>query len=131
RAVGKVLARQGNRQIRARDELLITLGTTPKAIAPAERQRLEAAARACGYSPDSPEWKAFEARNREITITALTARGQVTVQDPAEGLDLTADSLDCAFNEQRQIIEATILGEPDAPAYVQTSDFHIRGPRVF
>ncbi len=58
------------------------------------------------------------------------ARGKVGVSDPKAKLDVVADDLDCAMNEQQQITQATILGAPDAPAHVQTSDFYIRGPSI-
>lgn len=133
RATGRVLARQGEREIRAHDSLMVTLASIPKLVTEQERARLEAGARRCGYTKDSPEWKVFEQRlreRRETTITTLTARGDVSVRDPKEKLDVRADTLDCTFNEMRQITRATIGGTAENPAHAETADFYIRGPRI-
>jgi len=130
RATGSVLARQGRREIRARDEVVVTLGMGPKPFSPLRRKQLETAARECGYSPDSPEWKAFEAKRRRLTILALTARGDVTVRDPGENIDVAGKELDCTFDDQRRLTQASIVGNAYEPAHAETRDFYIRGPRI-
>lgn len=130
RATGNVIARQGRREIRARDEIVVTLGLGPQPISPEKRKRLEAAARECGYSPDSSEWKEFESKRRRLTILAMTARGDVTVRDPKETLDVVGKELDCTFDEQRRLTRASIVGDKIAPAHAETGDFYIRGPQI-
>jgi lipopolysaccharide export system protein LptA len=133
KATGNVMARQGSMEIRARDELLITLGSVPDPVTPQQRAELMARSRDCDYGPESPEWQRIEARlrtRRKQVITAMTAMGDVRVRDPQENLDLSADALDCGFSEEGRITQASILGDDQRPASVDSGDFYIRGPRV-
>lgn len=132
-ASGNVVARQGGQEIRAADQMVVSLESVPKTVLPQERERLEAAAEVCGYSPESKEWQAVEERlrsRRQIVVRTLNARGDVAVRDPGEQLDVGAEVLDCVFDDQQQITRALVMGSQYAPAHVGMSDFYIRGPQV-
>lgn len=132
-ASGNVVARQGRQEIRAADQMVVSLESVPKTVLPQERERLEAAAEVCGYSPESEEWQAVEERlrsRRQIVVRTLSARGDVAVRDPGEQLDVGAAVLDCVFDDQQQITRALVMGSQHAPAHVGMSDFYIRGPQI-
>jgi hypothetical protein len=134
RAFGNVQARQGQRKIEAGERIEIHLASVARPVSAEQRARLEAKAKENNIAPDSPEWKefevAFKAKHRRTVVIALNAKGGVDVRDPKAGLEVVADDLDCAMNNEQQITKATILGKADAPAHVQTRDFEVRGPRI-
>ncbi|GMV97295.1 MAG: hypothetical protein AMXMBFR83_16530 [Phycisphaerae bacterium] len=131
KARGRVVARQGRREIRAADELVATFASVP--LSNQEQEQLRQRARKAGFGPGSPEWAAVEKKIREdrrSIVTAMTARGQVRVRDPGDGLDVSADVLSCDLDADQRITRASVLGDPEGPAHVQTGDFYIRGPRI-
>jgi lipopolysaccharide export system protein LptA len=133
KAFGNVVARQGKQEIRASDQMVVMLESVPRRITPTERERYEAAAKACGYTSDSPEYKQVEAKlqlRREIVVRSLNARKDVVVLDPGEEVDVAADMLDCLFDDARQISKALVMGSPEVPAHVAMTDFYIRGPQI-
>lgn len=133
-ALGNVVARQGLSEIRARESISIQLTSAQKPVTPEQRKFFEAKAAQKGLKPGSKEWAAAEenllARNRRLVVTSMVARGDVSVIDPKNHLDVAADTLDCAMNDQQQITRATILGQTESPAHVETNDFYMRGPRI-
>lgn len=133
RAYGNVVARQGQAEIRARDHIEIAMATVPRPITPQERARFEARAQAEGIRPGTPKWNAIERKlrdRREVVIRSMTARGEVAGRDPKNELAMNSEQLACTFGDNRNITQATLLGTEQMPAGVQTSDFHIRGPRI-
>lgn len=133
RAYGNVMARQGSQEIRASDEMVVTLESVPTPTDPTERQRYEAAAVACGYSPDSPEWQTLEARlseRRETVVRRLEARGEIAVRDPEDQVDVAADTLECTLDDAQQITRALVMGSEVKPAHVSMTDFYVRGPQI-
>lgn len=133
RASGNVVARQGKQEIRAADQMIVMLESLPKPVTQEERDRLEAAAKACDYTAESPEWQQVETRlasRRRMLVRTLNARGDVTVRDPGESVDVAAEVLDCAFDDEQQISRALVMGSRDVPAHVSMSDFYIRGPQI-
>ena len=133
KASGNVVARQGKQEIRASDQMIVTLESLPKPVDPQERERLATAAQACGYTPESEAWKAIEQKlesRRRIIVRTLNARGDIAVRDADEQVDVGADVLDCAFDDDQQISRALVMGSKESPAHVAMSDFYIRGPQV-
>jgi len=148
RAVGRVVARQvaradrpvirgGDRrarEIRADDELIVSLVSVPKVISEGQRAGYEAAARRANIEPGSPEWQDFEAKlrdRREIAVSRMVARGNVAARDPDAKLnDLGADLLECTFGEDQRIARALVVRQGGQPAYVDHGDFYIRGRQI-
>ncbi|MBI4581811.1 MAG: hypothetical protein HY718_19095 [Planctomycetes bacterium] len=133
RAYGRVTARQGKQEISSTDGMVVTLDSIPKPIDSAERARYEAAARSCGYTPESSEWKTMEARlaeRRDTILRTLLARGDVIVLDPDQEVDVGAATLECSFDDRQQIVRALVMGSEQVPAHVSMSDLYVRGPQV-
>ncbi len=143
RAFGNVVARQTGprtrREIRAGDTLELTMASVPRPVTDAERQRLEAMARAHpDIQPGSPQWVAIETklRNRRRTVARdLTAVGTVSVKvrdarDADRNLDLMSQSLDCTFSEGEEIDRALIVGTAEHPASVETGEIYVKGPQI-
>ncbi len=133
RAYGNVIAAQGERSIRAKEELILEMASLPQPVTEEERAFLEQGKQACGYTDDSPEWATIQAKldeRRELHVTGMSARGQVVVLDPEENLNLVAESMDCTFDAGRQIKRALIEGREDARAYVDVGDFYIEGQTI-
>ena len=98
-AIGQVVARQNERVIRA-DKLIARIGPVDK--------------------PDS--------KDRRLGITNLQAYRQVSVHDPQQKLEVTADELHCSFIAGRQIDEALVIGEPEA--MVGLDDYLVHAARI-
>jgi len=148
KAVGRVLARQtvqprlgeykvGSpmvRDIRASDFMTIEMASVQRLPSETEIQRLREQAAARGYTPESPEWKAKEAelrRRRTLVRKRLTASRGVFAQDAQQNLKgLQGETLECTFDADQKIDKALLTGTEEAPAYVEQSNFYIRGRRL-
>lgn len=133
RAFGNIVARQDRREIRARDELTVVLASVPRPVTEAERRRLEIGAARCGFEPGSAEWLAMEERlerRRDLIMKTMHAHGDVTAHDPAEGMELAGQRLECTFDDAQQILDALIVGREGEPAFVDLGDFYIRGEQI-
>ena len=133
RAFGHVVAHQNTQEIRAADGMVVTLESVPRKIDPEERARYEAAAKACGFTPESAEYKAIEtklAERRDTVLRTLVARRDVVVSDPGEEVDVAADSLECSFDDAQQIVRALVMGSKEVPCHVSMTDFYVRGPQI-
>ncbi len=123
-ATGGVIAEQGERTIRARDKLVAHFG--PIAIgAPASPPAAEAA---------STEGGAGEIRHRDprpkTGLTRIEAFGEVTVLDPTEELELSADELDAVVVNGREIERAVATSLNDRPATVRLDTLTVTGKEV-
>jgi len=152
RALGRVMARRivqpylgpvptgapQVREIRATDELTIEMASVPRPATQEDRQQWETYARRRGYTRGSHEWreaqKKLEAKyrkRREVIVTKMIARGNVTARDEKQELEnLFGQSLECTFDRQGRISHALITGSAEKPAHVEHGMFYIRGPLV-
>ncbi|MFQ6049381.1 MAG: RHS repeat-associated core domain-containing protein, partial [Phycisphaerae bacterium] len=104
-ALGQVVARQGQRVIRA-DEMIATIG--PVAGQPGAGQDV----------------------GRQLAITELQAYRQVAVHDPDQSLDVAAEELHCKLTGGRQIETALVVGRPGDDAQVRLGDYQLRAARI-
>ncbi|HSW46448.1 MAG TPA: hypothetical protein VLM89_12845 [Phycisphaerae bacterium] len=148
RAFGHVLARQviqpylGSyragtpfiRDIRADDQIIIELASVPRPVTDAEVEKLTAAARKMGYTPESPEWKTREQQlrnRRQLVRKRLTARGNVSAHDTQQDLkNLLGQDLECTFDDDQKISRAFLVGAPGEPAMIEQREFYIRGQKL-
>lgn len=102
-ARGDVQAFQGERTLRATESLHVDFET----VAAAE--------------PDQRE---------RVVIRRFQALGDVTVQDPSQGLDVSARQLDCTVTDGREIQKAILLGDADRPATARMDALTVTGGRI-
>lgn len=132
-AYGNVVARQGEQEIRAAESMVVALDSIPRKIDPLERERYELAAKTCGYTSESPEYKAMQAKlseRRDTILRTLVAKRDVVVLDPHENVDVAAETLECSFDDNQQIVRAIVMGSKEVPAHVAMTDFYVRGPQI-
>jgi len=132
-ALGEILAQQDERLIRARDKLIVTFGP----VLPKENDETglpgttsPIADTAVKTALDKGVTAVHERTKSDIGVTKLQAYGDVTVHDPSQELDLTAESLDCTLQEGHEIHQALVDGMPDRPASVRLDTFTITGDRI-
>lgn len=131
-ASGDVVAQQGDRVIRSRDTLVASFGPV---VAPPDLTATEGANAGVPAAPAAEAGSVPGGAGKielatKTGVTALEARGDVVVTDPAQGLDVTADSLDCTLQHGRAIAEALVYGLPDRPASVRLDTFTVLGQHV-
>lgn len=140
-AGGDVDAVQGERTIRARDELIVDFAlyeqspdtVAPPTTAPPPGSAISAEPGAANVplatSPQGAETS--EGRVVRSGVERLQATGEVHVEDPTQRLDLSAEQLDCQIAAQRGEIEtATVLGTTERPASVRLADVTTIGQRI-
>lgn len=103
-ATGEVVAVQGERTLHARDRLVANFAPLANA--------------------EVGEKAAHTGVNR------LQAFGAVTVFDPAQKLDLSAEELDCTVVKGREIEKALVTGTAQGPASVRLDTFTVTGRRI-
>jgi hypothetical protein len=136
-AMGDVTAEQGERTIRARDKLVAHFGSIAVAT-PISSPVAEATPPTTGYvdrhTATSPEGDAGAVRRGEpkprVGLTGMEAYGAVTVLDPTEGLELSADELDAVVVNGREIERAVVTGHEDRPATVRLDALTVTGKEV-
>lgn len=102
-AKGSVLTTQGERTLRATDSLSVEFEATPSTDVTAREK---------------------------VALRRFTALGDVTVQDPVQGLDVTARQLDCTITDGREIEKAVLLGDTDRPASAKMDALTVTGARI-
>ena len=133
-ATGKVVAVQGERTLRAADKLIVDFIHVP--------QR-PASVVTTSSGSDEPEPKSTNdfvpvadvaANSQPLRLTAVAARmrafGEVTVFDPSQPLDLSADRIDCTVSRGGEIETALITGLEEKPASVRLDSFSVAGAEI-
>lgn len=103
-ATGDVTAVQGERTLRARDQLLADFAPVDELEAPK--------------------------KGTHVGVSRLRALGAVTVFDPVQRLDLSADELDCSVVKGREIEKAVVTGTAAGPASVRLDTFTVVGEKI-
>lgn len=103
-ATGDVIAVQGERTLHARDRMVADFAPLADA--------------------DAGE------RGARSGLKRLQAFGAVTVFDPAQKLDLSAEELDCTVVNGREIEKAVVTGSAGSPASVRLDTFTVSGRRI-
>ena len=134
-AMGEVSATQGERTIEARDKLIVDFELVSVPPPPFDLMKAYAAAAAAGEDVEQIDWetrrRAHEADVRpKAGVKRLQGFGGVRVVDPTQGLDLSAEELDCNVVNGREIEIATIKGAEGKPASVQLGSFTVTGQPV-
>jgi len=119
-AHGDVLAVQKDRTIRARDSLTVEFGLVEAPLAEevgvADREASKAQGDLMGRS--------------RVAARRVKARGDVSVLDPDQGLDVKADALNCVLNNLGEIDDADVTGTDDSPASVRLNDLTVAGREI-
>jgi hypothetical protein len=131
-ALGDIVAQQGDLAIRARDRLVVTFGPVvrPEPIEPDANLPDPVSAKVTTAAELDTASGEEALPESSIGATRLEAYGAVTVNDPAQGLEVAAESLDCAIHGGREIGEAFVEGLPDRPASVRLDTFTITGDQI-
>jgi len=134
-AQGDVVATQGERTIEAREKLIVDFELVSLPPPPFDLMKAYAAAAAAGMDVEQIDWdarrRAHEAGLRpKAGVRRLQGFGGVRVVDPTQGLDLSAEELDCNVVNGREIEVATIKGAEGKPASVHLGSFTVTGQPV-
>ncbi|MFQ5495602.1 MAG: hypothetical protein ACE5EX_09505, partial [Phycisphaerae bacterium] len=139
-ATGVVIARQRDRMIRARDRLAVDFSTEQRRVAVTDNASDDGATAdnapdgaqlaSSQVSSDEPPASVNTALRTETRMTRLKAFGEVSVVDPTEGVDLSAQTLDCTFGKDGAIERATVRGTADEPASVRLNTMTVTGEVV-
>lgn len=134
-ARGDVIATQGERTIDAREKLIVDFEMVSLPAPPFDLMKAYAVAAAAGEDVERIDWearrRAHEADSRpRAGVKRLQGFGGVRVVDPTQGLDLSAEELDCNVVNGRDIEVATIRGAEGKPASVQLGSFTVTGQPV-
>ncbi len=132
---GDVSAVQGDRSIRARDELIVDFDLITRPARPFDAAKEYQTAVAAGLDATHIDWEArrreHEAKSmREPAVTRLRARGEVRIIDPAQSLDLVSKKVDCAVADGRRISRALVSGLENQPASVRLDTFTMTGREI-
>ncbi len=138
-AEGNVVAARGRRRISASDSMIVDLRLYEKPKPPFDLAAARAIAVSRGIDPDTVDWDArrvaYEAKpDYEPGLRRMRAFGTVEIQDPRQGLNIAAASVDCTFAPEPQeggeprIDKARIAGDSaGSPASLELDDFGIQG----
>ncbi|UCC30280.1 MAG: hypothetical protein JSU86_19030 [Phycisphaerales bacterium] len=134
-ALGDVTAQQRERTIEARDKLIVDFEMVERPAPPYDAAKAYAAAVAAGLDVATTDWEArrreHEAKvRREVGVKQLKAFGEVSVVDPIQALDVTADKLDCTIKDGRDIETAFVEGLDDHPASVRLDTLTVAGREI-
>lgn len=134
-ARGDVEAVQARRTIRSAEELVVDFEMVERPAPPFDAAQAYAEAVRRGVDPQSVDWPAVRRehesrRRREVGVRRLRATGDVSVQDPAQQLDLTAATLDAMVVEGQDIERAIISGIEGTPATVRLNTFTVTGHEI-
>ena len=134
-ALGDVAATQGERTIEAHQKLIVDFEMVSLPPPPFDLMKAYAGAAAAGEDVEQIDWearrRAHEADSRlKAGVRRLQGFGGVRVVDPTQGLDLSAEELDCNVVNGREIEVATIKGAEGKPASVQLGSFTVTGQPV-
>ncbi len=134
-ATGHVNAIQGTRTILARESLVVDFKPAVVDPKPFDVGKVYRKALAEGVDVATIDWeearRKHESRRRvEPIVTRLRAARGVEIVDPTQGVDLSADSIDCAVVNGREIETAEVVGTEDRPASVRIEAFTVVGPKV-
>jgi len=137
-ATGDVVAVQGERTLHARDRLIADFAPISDADA---FERVPGSLSPSGGSDEPTEEGGSEGgvrgfpdthlvRREHTGVNRLQAVGAVTVFDPAQKLDLSAEELDCTVVKGREIEKAFVTGTAEGPASVRLDTFTVTGRQI-
>ncbi len=134
-ATGDVLARQGTRTIQARDQLAVDFGMFAQPVEPFDETKARRLAIASGVDPSTVDWEArrrdhARVKRMEPGVGRFRADGAVTIVDPSDDLNLTAEDVECALVDGRRIKTAVIRGVERHPATVALDTLSVTGQEV-
>jgi hypothetical protein len=133
-ATGGVSALQGGRTLTADDELVIDferlMFTQVRAEAgSASAPGMAAPATQVPQAVQGAPVAATSGAAEKAVARTLRARGNVTVNDPGQGMELTADEATCSLKDG-EVEQALVAGTADAPATVRTPKFAVTGANI-
>ncbi|MGB2984949.1 MAG: hypothetical protein WBE26_03620, partial [Phycisphaerae bacterium] len=134
-ALGDVVADQGERTIEARDKLIVDFELVRRPPPSFDAVKAYAEVVKTGLDAARIDWEArrheHEAGVRtEVGVRRLRAWGGVSIHDPAQGLDVTADEVDGTVANGRDIEKAFIKGSDSGPASVRLDTFTVSGREI-
>ena len=134
-AMGDVTAQQHERTIQARDKLIVDFEMIERPAPPYDATAAYAAAVAAGLDVATIDWAAHRREHeaklrREVGVKHLKAFGEVSVVDPVQALDVSADKLDCTVIDGRDIETAFVEGLDDHPASVRLDTLTVAGQEI-
>lgn len=134
-ARGHVEAQQRRRLVSAKDKLIADFEMVERPPPPFDMDKARQMAVAAGVDPRSVDWEAKQKeheskRRTETGVKRLRAWGKVKITDPAQNVDISAESLDCSLVDGREIAAATLEGSEAEPASALLSTFAVTGKQV-
>lgn len=134
-ALGDVVATQQDRTIRARDRLIVDFERVQRPAPPFSARRAYTNAVEAGLDVTKIDWEAKRREHEsqvhtEIGVRRVLGYGDVSVIDPRQGLDLSAEELDCTIAEGRDIERALVTGSDEQPASVALDTFTVTGRQI-
>jgi lipopolysaccharide export system protein LptA len=127
-ATGNVVAIQSERTLRASEKLVVDFTHVSKPVSEVEVSDAVVSSDQSAGVADSHG--ADSSGRLTAQASRLRAYGDVSVLDPAQGLDVTADRLDCTLADGRGIETANVFGSEGAPASVRTDTFSVVGGEI-
>lgn len=129
-ARGEASASQGERTIHARDLLRVDFESIEVVSEPVAMGPPEPANVIDGGSLSGGPLRGSGSTRTDAVARRLMAEGEVRVTDPSESLDLSAEKLDAAVRNGRELETALIEGAAGRPATVQTQSLSVTGERI-
>jgi len=134
-ALTDVEAVQNQRTIRASNKLIVDFAMVSRPAPPFDAFAAHAEAVRAGLNVSEIDWEVrrreHDAKGRqEAGVKRLQAFGEVTVTDPSQALDLSADKLDCSVIAGREIDTALVTGTDGHPASVHLDTFTVTGEEI-
>lgn len=131
-ARGNVSAKQSDRTIEAREELVIDFTTYEAPRRPFDAAKAYKQAKQAGADVTQIDW---DARRREheavretrVGVSRLRAKGDVRVLDTSQHMEVTAESLDAVVNKSQALQTARVVGTEQTPASVVLEAFTVAG----
>ncbi len=125
---------QGSQVIQADDELVVDFEHVERPAPPFNAAKAYNAAKKAGIDPKTVDWserrRTHESKTRiEVGVKSMSARGDVVIDDPAQQLEVSAASFECAVDGDT-IESAVVMGKPGTPATVALEDMTISGPQI-
>lgn len=138
-AMGDVKAQQGERVLCAKEKLIVDFERVADSSAntqgvnkgsSASKQQQTARLASTNSTRPAPGNKSAASGNDGVTAKRLRATGGVSIDDPSQNLELTADELDCGIEAGKEVTSALVVGSAACPANVRLDTFAVTGQRV-
>jgi hypothetical protein len=134
-AQGNVTARQGDRLVKASEQLDVTFEMVTRPPPPFDAAAAYNDAVKQGLDLRTIDWEAKRREHEnairtEPGVAHFHAVGDVFIDDPAQPLELTAREVDCTVTDGRDIDKARVHGTEDNPANVKMDTFTVTGQKI-